>query len=329
MREPPVKAAFVFHGAMCGEAEGGATVTRDTAGTHTAVFRLVERNASPCQSVGVETAPFTVDRGSGLTLEGESAGDGPPIVLVHGLSATRRNVVQGSRALLKRGYRLITYDARGHGSSSPGASYEYPALVEDLEAVLAHLGIERAALVGSSMGAATAMAFALAHPERVPALVQITPAYTGYARTGDVDGDSWERMAAGLESGGVDGFVEVAQPEGLPEQWRAIAREATRQRMERHEHPEAVAQALREVPRSIAWKGLEPLEHLDVPVLIVGSRDEADRLHPLGVAEEYARRLPHAELVVEDKGSSPLAWQGARLSGAIADFLERVGYAPS
>ena len=277
----------------------------------------------------MEPVSFSVDRGSGLVLEGESAGDGPPIVLVHGLSATRRNVVQGSRALLKRGYRLIAYDARGHGASSPGPSYEYPELVADLEAVLAQLGLERAALVGSSMGAATTMAFALEHPERVPALVQVTPAYTGYARTGDVDGDSWERMAAGLESGGVDAFVEVAQPEGLPEKWREIAREATRQRMERHDDPAAVAQALRQVPRSIAWKGLEPLEHLQVPVLIVGSRDEADRLHPLGVAEEYARRLPHAELVVEDKGSSPLAWQGARLSGVIAEFLERNGYPPS
>jgi 3-oxoadipate enol-lactonase len=277
----------------------------------------------------MEPVPFSIDRGSGLILEGESAGDGPPIVLVHGLSATRRNVVQGSRALLKRGYRLIAYDARGHGASSPGSSYDYPELVADLEAVLAYLELERAALVGSSMGAATTMAFTLEHPERVPALVQITPAYTGYARTADVDGDSWERMAAGLEEGGVDAFVDVAQPQGLPENWREIAREATRQRMERHEHPQAVAQALRQVPRSIAWKGLEPLEHLQVPVLIVGSRDEADSLHPLGVAEEYARHLPHAELVVEDKGSSPLAWQGARLSGVIADFLERNDYAPS
>jgi pimeloyl-ACP methyl ester carboxylesterase len=277
----------------------------------------------------VEAVAFQVDRGSGLVLDGEIAGDGPPIVLAHGLSATRRNVVQGSRALIRRGYRLVAYDARGHGSSSPGPGYEYADLVEDLEAVLEHLELERAALVGSSMGAATTMAFALEHPERVPALVQITPAYTGYARTGDVDGDSWERMASELEGGGVDAFVEVAQPRGLPEKWREVAREATRQRMERHEHPDAVARALRELPSSIAWKGLEPLEHLDIPVLIVGSRDDADTLHPLGVAEEYARRLPHGELVVEDKGSSPLAWQGARLSNAIGDFLERVGYAPS
>ena len=46
-------------------------------------------------------------------------------------------------------------------------------------------------------------------------------------------------------------------------------------------------------------------------------------MHPLSLAREYARRLPSAELVVEDEGSSPLAWQGARLSRAIGDFLER------
>jgi pimeloyl-ACP methyl ester carboxylesterase len=281
---------------------------------------------------GVEASEFQVLRqlpGAGsFMLVGEVLGDGPPVVLLHGLSATRRNVVQGSRALVKRGYRLISYDARGHGASQPAPRYQYPDLVADLEAVLAELELDRVALVGSSMGAATAMAFALEHPERVAALVQITPAYTGYARTGDVDGDTWETLASALERGGVDAFVQVAQPDGIPEKWREIAREATRQRMERHAHPEAVAAALREVPRSVAWKGLAPLEHLDVPVLIVGSRDEADRLHPLGVAQEYERKLPNAELVVEEAGKSPLAWQGARLSGVIGDFLERVGYPP-
>jgi pimeloyl-ACP methyl ester carboxylesterase len=258
-----------------------------------------------------------------VTLAGESAGDGPPIVLLHGLSATRRNVVQGSRHLPRRGYRLVAYDARGHGASDPAPRYEYSDLAADLDAVLAHFDLERAALVGSSMGATTAMAFALAHPERVPALVQITPAYTGDARGG---GETWELMAAELERGDLDAFARLAQPDGVPERWREVARDATRQRMERHEHPEAVAQALREVPKSIAWTGLEPLEGLELPVLIVGSRDVADAQHPLAVAQEYARRLPRAELVVEEEGQSPLAWQGARLSGAIGDFLERVRY---
>jgi 3-oxoadipate enol-lactonase len=241
-----------------------------------------------------------------ITLKGEELGEGPPVVLIHGLSATRRNVVQGSRALVKRGYRLISYDARGHGESQPGPSYEYADLVGDLEAVLAELELDKAALVGSSMGAATAMAFTLEHPERVPALVQITPAYTGYARTGDVDGENWEKLADALDDG-IDRFLEVAQPGNLPERWREIAREATRQRMERHEDLTSVAQALREVPRSIAWKGLDALSELEVPVLVVGSQDDSDWLHPLGVAEEYCRKLPNAELVVEDKGQSSLA----------------------
>jgi pimeloyl-ACP methyl ester carboxylesterase len=272
----------------------------------------------------VEPSPFQVERDS-VVLHGEQAGDGPPIVLLHGLSATRRNVVQGSRHLVKRGYRVIAYDARGHGASSPAPGYGYPELVEDLAAVMDQLGIERAALVGSSMGAASAMAFALERPERVAALVQITPAYTGEVRS---DGE-WEHLASALEGGGVEGFVEVAQPAGIPERWRAIARDATRQRMERHEHPEAVAQALRQVPGSIAWEGLERLGGLEIPVLIVGSRDEADALHPLAVAQDYERRLPRGELVTEEEGKSPLAWQGARLSRAIGDFLERVGYPPS
>ena len=52
-----------------------------------------------------------------------------------------------------------------------------------------------------------------------------------------------------------------------------------------------------------------------------GSQDDSDWLHPLGVAEEYCRKLPHCELVVEEKGDSPLAWQGARLSNLIARLL--------
>jgi pimeloyl-ACP methyl ester carboxylesterase len=280
----------------------------------------------------VELESFQVRRNlpdGDVVLDGEIAGAGPPIVLLHGLSATRRNVVQGSRHLVKRGYRLIAYDARGHGASAPAPAYGYRELVDDLEAVLEHLELERVPLVGSSMGAATAMAFALEHPERVPALVQITPAYMGNARTADLDGEVWDRMAAELERGGVDAFVDVAQPVGFGHDWREVAREAIRQRMERHEHPLEVAQALRQIPRTKPWDGLDALQGLDVPVLIVASRDEMDELHPLAVAEEYHRRLPRSELVVEEPGKSPLAWQGARLSRTIGDFLERVGYAPS
>ena len=67
--------------------------------------------------------------------------------------------------------------------------------------------------------------------------------------------DAWDAMADGLERGGVDAFVDIAQPAGTGEDWKEIAREAIRQRMERHEHPAEVAQALRQIPRSVAWEG--------------------------------------------------------------------------
>jgi pimeloyl-ACP methyl ester carboxylesterase len=280
--------------------------------------------SDPASSSGFEVTRQLAG-GETVTLGGERQGDGRPLVLLHGLSATRRNVVQGSGHLVRRGFSLIAYDARGHGDSSPApdpSAYEYRDLVGDLEAVIAHFGIERPILVGSSMGAATAMAWTLENPGRTPALVQITPAYTGRS-TGAISDDAWERLASALDEGGVERFVEVAQPDDIPERWREAAREATRQRMERHKHPEAVADALRVVPDSRAFDGLDPLEELDVPTLVVGSRDEADGLHPLAVAEEYVDRLPRAELAVEEEGASPLAWQGARLSRAIGDFLER------
>ena len=266
--------------------------------------------------------PFEVHAGA-VALAGETIGDGPDVVLMHGLTATRRYTVMGSKALPRAGFRLTTYDARGHGESSPAPdrrAYEYRDLVDDLHAVLDHLGADRVAIGGASMGAHAAMAFALAFPERVSALIQITPAYDG-VRDEEEDLAGWDRLADGLERGGVDGFLAAYDPP-VDERYRDTVLTVTRQRLERHRHPEAVADALRVVPRSLAFDGLEELEHVQVPTLIVASRDEADPGHPYAVAAAYAERLPNATLVSEEEGKSPLAWQGARLSKAIAEFLE-------
>ena len=232
-------------------------------------------------------------------------------------------MVHGSRLIGRRGWRTVAYDARGHGSSdAPGdrSAYEYADLAGDLEAVLDGLGIERAVLAGSSMGAATAMRFALSSPARVSALVQITPAFDGERGADDLD--DWQALADGLEADGVDGFMDAYDPP-VSGSFRDTVMKFTRQRLERHEHPQAVADALRVVPASRAFDGLETLQEVEAPTLIVASRDDADPGHPYKVAEAYAEYLPNAELVVEDEGKSPLAWQGAQLSTAILDFLER------
>jgi pimeloyl-ACP methyl ester carboxylesterase len=260
-----------------------------------------------------------------VRLSGDESGEGPPVVLLHGLTATRRYVVHGSKALARSGYRVVAYDARGHGESgepSDRSAYSYADMAADLGAVLDSLGLERAALVGHSMGAATAIRFALDHPDRVAGLVQITPAYDG-ERTGEELGE-WRALADGLESGGVDGFMDAYDPP-ISGPARDTVMKFTRQRLERHRDLQAVADALRVVPGSHAFDGLEALEGVEAPALVIGSRDEADPGHPLKVAEAYAEYLPNAELIVEDEGKSPIAWQGAQLSKAIADFLQRQG----
>ncbi len=256
-------------------------------------------------------------------IRGEIAGEGPPIVLCHGITATRRYVVHGSRALERAGHTVVSYDARGHGESDPAPDdrgYGYPQLVADLEAVVASVvGDGRFVLAGHSMGAHTAVAYALRRPERLGGLVLVGPTYTG-----EVSAETlayWDGLADALGGGGVDGFVEyIDRHQGIDPKWRDSVLRFTRERMLRHRHPEALVAALHEVPRSRPFEAMAELESLQVPALVVASHDAADPGHPRHVAEAYAERLPRARLTGEAEGESPLAWQGGRLSREIAAF---------
>src|SRR3954464_12176546 len=100
------------------------------------------------------THAFSLDTPTGVTLAGERAGSGVPVILLHGLSATRRYVLMGSRYLARAGTELIAFDARGHGESGPApdpAAYEYADMVRDLDVVVAAGGTP-VVLVGNSMG---------------------------------------------------------------------------------------------------------------------------------------------------------------------------------
>jgi pimeloyl-ACP methyl ester carboxylesterase len=265
----------------------------------------------------------------GVALSVSSAGEGIPVVLLHGLTATRRYVVMGSRSLERSGHLVVAYDARGHGRSSPApdpAAYGYQLLVQDLIAVLDELALPRAVLAGASMGAHTMLHLALTQPERVAGLVLITPSFDPESQRNEHDLARWDALADGLRDDGVEGFVRVYDFGKVPDAMRATIETVLRQRLAAHEHPLAVADALEAVPRSRPFERIEQLAELDVPTVVVGSRDEADPGHPLAVAERYAATIPGAELVVEDAGPplrSPLAWQGGQLSRVIAELAGR------
>ncbi len=276
--------------------------------------------------MAAEPVQFTA--GEGLTIGGEHSGEGPAIVLCHGITATRRYVVHGSRALERAGRTVVTYDARGHGESDaapPGRGYGYPELVADLETVVAEtVGEGEFVLGGHSMGAHTAVAYALRHPERLSALVVIGPVYAGREiSAGRIE--YWDGLADALRDGGVEGFVAyvIDRSEADPA-WRETVARITRERMLLHRHPEALVDPLREVARSRPFESLDELESLEVPALVVASRDGADPGHPRAAAEAYADHLPQARLIGEEEGESPLAWQGGKLSREITDFIERI-----
>jgi pimeloyl-ACP methyl ester carboxylesterase len=263
-----------------------------------------------------------------VVLAGEHDGEGSPVVLLHGLTATRRYVVMGSKTLERAGHRVIAYDARGHGHSTPAPDrvYDYPRLTHDLRAVLDAAGIERSVLAGASMGAHTAVRFALEHPERVAALAIVTPAFEPHSPRADAELARWDALARGLREGGGEGFVRANHLDALPAAWRATVETVLRQRIAAHEHPDAVADALEAVPRSHPFEQMGELAAIEVPTIVVASRDEADPSHPLAVGERYAASIPGARLVVEEPGPpprSPIAWQGGRLSKLIAALAAR------
>ena len=109
---------------------------------------------------------------NGLEIDYEVSGSGPPVLLGHGYSATRRMWDGQHRAL--DDYRIISWSMRGHGhTESPGDPSKYSAdlTVADMQALLRHLAVERAVIGGLSLGGYVSLAFYLAHPEMVRALV--------------------------------------------------------------------------------------------------------------------------------------------------------------
>lgn len=97
-------------------------------------------------------------------------GDGPPLVLIHGIGASRHSW-DGLVMHLRRDFRCISYDLRGHGKSPlPAPPYTLDDLVVDLEELRRELNLERMHLAGHSLGGMIGPAYARAHPERVLSL---------------------------------------------------------------------------------------------------------------------------------------------------------------
>ncbi len=238
----------------------------------------------------------------GLRLGVTIAGAGTPLVLLHGFTGSAETWAP-LRARLGAAHTLIAIDQLGHGHSDAPADpsrYALPRLADDLALVLDTMGIERAAMLGYSMGGRAALHFAVRHNGRVSALI-LESTSPGIEDDGERAGPraADDALAHAIEEDGMASFVDRWTALALWESQRALASSTRallrRQRLDNR--PGGLANSLRG-----AGSGVEPalrasLAAVRLPTLVLaGSFDEKYRA--LGVALVAA--LPDARLAIVD-----------------------------
>ena len=230
-------------------------------------------------------------------------GEGDPIVLVHGFASSKEFnwLLPGWVSTLTRaGRRVIALDDRGHGQSSKlydPAAYHSDLMAEDVRALLDHLSIDRADIMGYSMGARITAFLALRHPERVRSII------LGGLGSKLVDGVGLpEEIAIALEAPSLD---DVTDPLGRT--FRAFADQTKSDRR-------ALAACIRG-SRQVMTR--EQVAQIKMPTLIgVGTKDEI-----AGSPEELAALMPDARALPITGRDHMLAVGDKIFKAGVLDFL--------
>jgi len=243
-------------------------------------------------------------------------------VLAHGFGGSARNFRPQARALAPR-YRVARFDARGHARSPApheAEAYTTESFAADLGRIIDRVGVESAVVGGLSMGAGTALRFALDHPERVAGLVLAafppgTGAEGGFSSVALAFADAIERE--GLDAAGAR-FVWGPSSGLDPEAARLV-----RQGFLEHP-PHGLALTLRGVIRvQPTVAALRPrLAALRLPALVVVGEDDRMALAP---SRDLAAAIPGARLVViEGAGHVVNLARPAAFNEALEQFLAEV-----
>jgi 3-oxoadipate enol-lactonase len=244
-------------------------------------------------------------------------GSGPVVVLLHGIGGNRTHW-DDQLAAFAGEFTACAWDARGYGDSD---DYEGPLafadLGADLERVLDALGVERAHLVGLSLGGRIARDFCLRHPERVATLV-LCNTLAGFDDLPPEGVDAFLRARREpLEAGRTLGDLAPALARGI------VGRSAVPGAYDR------LVASLGAVRKHVYLKTLEasvredrgaPVERIAVPTLVVTSDEDA--VYPAATAERLAQRIPGARLaVIQGAGHVSNLDQPERFNAAVLAFL--------
>jgi pimeloyl-ACP methyl ester carboxylesterase len=245
---------------------------------------------------------------NGIEIDYEETGRGRAVLMSHGYSATRR-MWQGQHRVLGDRYRMISWDMRGHGQTDTPddpAQYSLDLTVADMKALLDHLKIERAVVGGLSLGGYVSLAFALAHPSMVEALI-ICDSGPGYRNA--AAREQWNERARARA-----GELEARGLEVLSGRSREM-----QEAMGHHRSAQGLAHAARGMLAQKDARVIDGLPSIAVPtVVIVGDRDE-----PFVAPCEYmAKKIPGARLeVIPGAGHSSNLDQPAIFNRVLGDFL--------
>lgn len=234
-------------------------------------------------------------------------GQGTPVVLLHGGLAHHQACLRFAAPLADR-MRLVLPDLRGSGRSIWRAPLDWDLLADDVAAIAAAFGIERAAVGGTSFGAGCAVRVALRHPRLVAGLLVLNPAYGG-AELGFTAAQAAAMnaiAAAGREAlvSGIGAFDPLL--EGLP----AEMREAARATVRGYDAESVAATTAFMASGAQPFGRAEELGAIGCPTLVVPG---VDPTHPREVAEVFAKGIAGAEIVeTEDYAAAINAFVGRR-----------------
>jgi pimeloyl-ACP methyl ester carboxylesterase len=233
----------------------------------------------------------------GLRLAVEELGGGPPILYGHGLTGSRTQTAR-QLAPLAATHRVIVYDQRGHGDSAPvtdPAAYDVERMAADAAAILDALGIERAVVGGNSMGAATALRFAMAHPERVQALILTAIAFADWPNPA---AEQLRQIGRDVARLGIEGYLAAVMEAEWPAAGMSSEAIAFRAETWRKHDAGSIAAACETVADWIPVPELAALRAIRCPTLVIAW--DCDAVHPLEFGRRIAGALPEGRLELSD-----------------------------
>ena len=272
---------------------------------------------------------FAVGAENGLPIELHytDQGEGQPVVLIHGWPLSGRSWESQVPALIEAGYRVITYDRRGFGQSSqPWHGYEYDTFAADLAALVDHLDLRDAVLIGFSMGGGEVVRYLSRYgADRVSKIVlaSAVPPYLYKSEDnpdGGVDDDTIDSMVAGVQQdrmaffdGFLDGFFSAGKSMKVSPQQKAYALSLLAVAS-----PKATADCITAFNRT---DFRDDLTKVTVPTLVI--HGDSDNIVPIEVSgQRTAAAIPGSVLVVlEDGPHGILVSHAAEWNAAVLQFL--------